>query len=87
MSDTVIETRGLRRSFGCHPALDGLNLGVPSGSIFGFLGRNGAGKTTTIRILMGLIRPDGGEARVPAPASNSAAALVSSPKTKTSTPT
>lgn len=64
MSDTVIETRGLRRSFGCHPALDGLNLGVPSGSIFGFLGRNGAGKTTTIRILMGLIRPDGGEARV-----------------------
>ena len=64
MSDTVIQTSGLRRSFGRHQALDGLNLRVPSGSIFGFLGRNGAGKTTTIRILMGLIRPDGGEARV-----------------------
>jgi ABC-2 type transport system ATP-binding protein len=64
MTDFAIETTALRRSFAQHTALDGLNLHVPQGSIFGFLGRNGAGKTTTIRILMSLIRPDGGEARV-----------------------
>jgi ABC-2 type transport system ATP-binding protein len=63
MNDWVIETRGLRRRFGKTTALDGLNLRVPAGSIFGFLGRNGAGKTTTIRMLMGLIRADGGEVR------------------------
>ena len=64
MNDLVIETRDLRKSFKGEPALTGLNLQVPAGSIFGFLGRNGAGKTTTIKALMGLLRPDSGEARV-----------------------
>lgn len=64
MSDWMIEARGLRKSFRSGPALSGLDLQVPAGSIFGFLGRNGAGKTTTIKLLMGLLRADGGEARV-----------------------
>lgn len=53
MSDSVIETAALCKSFREHPALTGLNLNVPAASIFGFLGRNGAGKTTTIKLLMG----------------------------------
>lgn len=64
MDDLIIETRGLRKSFKGQAALAGLNLKVPAGSIFGFLGRNGAGKTTTIKTLMGLLRPDSGDARV-----------------------
>ncbi|MBV9182735.1 MAG: ABC transporter ATP-binding protein [Acidobacteria bacterium] len=64
MTDQVIEARELRKSFKGQPALAGLNLEVPAGSIFGFLGRNGAGKTTTIRTLMGLLKPDGGDACV-----------------------
>jgi ABC-2 type transport system ATP-binding protein len=64
MSDAVIEIDGLRKSFRGHTALDGLDLRVPAGSVFGFLGRNGAGKTTTIKHLLGLIRADGGSARV-----------------------
>jgi ABC-2 type transport system ATP-binding protein len=64
MNEFVIEVSDLRKSFGSQKALDGLNLRVPSGSIFGFLGRNGAGKTTTIKTLMGLLRPDSGSVRV-----------------------
>lgn len=64
MDEFVIETHGLRKSFKGQAALAGLNLRVPAGSIFGFLGRNGAGKTTTIKTLMGLLRPDSGDARV-----------------------
>jgi ABC-2 type transport system ATP-binding protein len=64
MSDLVIEARGLRKSFTGQPALTGLNLEVPAGSIFGFLGRNGAGKTTTIKLLMGMLKPDSGDAHV-----------------------
>jgi len=64
MSEAVIEIEGLRKSFGGQLALDGLDLRVPSGSVFGFLGRNGAGKTTTIKHLMGLIKADGGSARI-----------------------
>ena len=64
MNDIVIETRELRKSFKGQPALAGLNLKVPAGSIFGFLGRNGAGKTTTIKTLIGLLRSDSGDARV-----------------------
>ncbi len=64
MTDLIIETNGLSKSFKSHPALRGLDLRVPRGSIFGFLGRNGAGKTTTIKTLMGLLRSDGGIARV-----------------------
>lgn len=64
MSQAVIEIEGLRKRFGAQSALDGLDLRVPAGSVFGFLGRNGAGKTTTIKHLLGLIKADGGAARV-----------------------
>lgn len=64
MNDFVIETNQLRKSFKGQPALCGLDLRVPKGSIFGFLGRNGAGKTTTIKTLMGLLRANGGGARI-----------------------
>jgi ABC-2 type transport system ATP-binding protein len=64
MSDFIIETSQLTKSFKGHPALRGLDLRVPVGSIFGFLGRNGAGKTTTIKTLMGLLRPGSGSASV-----------------------
>src|SRR5271170_5728301 len=64
MSDFIIETNQLHKSFHNQPALRGLDLRVPVGSIFGFLGRNGAGKTTTIKALMGLLRADSGAARV-----------------------
>jgi ABC-2 type transport system ATP-binding protein len=60
----VIETSDLRKTYGVVEALRGLNLQVPAGSIFGFLGRNGAGKTTTIKTLVGMTRPNGGAARV-----------------------
>ncbi len=56
----AIETRGLTRTFGTYTAVDGINLCVPHGAIYGFLGPNGAGKTTTIRLLLGLLRPDSG---------------------------
>jgi ABC-2 type transport system ATP-binding protein len=64
MTDFVIETHQLCKSFKDHAALRGLDLHVPAGSIFGFLGRNGAGKTTTIKTLMGLLRADTGSAHV-----------------------
>jgi ABC-2 type transport system ATP-binding protein len=64
MSEFVIETSQLRKSFKGRPALNGLDLKVPAGSIFGFLGRNGAGKTTAIKLLMGMLRADAGEAQV-----------------------
>ena len=60
----VIETNGLRRSFGAVRAVDGIDLAVPRGSVFGFLGPNGAGKTTTIRMLLGLVSPDAGSIRL-----------------------
>src|ERR1700690_928533 len=60
----IIETSQLSKSFKDKPALRGLDLRVPAGSIFGFLGRNGAGKTTTIKTLMGLLRADSGGAHV-----------------------
>ncbi len=60
----AIRTEGLRKVFGQVVALDGLDLAVPSGSVFGFLGPNGAGKTTTLRILTGLARATGGQAWV-----------------------
>ncbi len=64
MSEAVIEIEGLRKCFGAQAALDGLDLRVPAGSVFGFLGRNGAGKTTTIKHLLGLTKADGGSARI-----------------------
>jgi polyether ionophore transport system ATP-binding protein len=60
----TIEVTGLRKSFGRTCALDGLDLSVAPGEVHGFLGPNGSGKTTTIRILLGLIRADGGTARL-----------------------
>ncbi len=60
----VIEVTSLRKAFGRTQALDGLELHVAPGEVHGFLGPNGAGKTTTIRVLLGLIRPDGGTARL-----------------------
>ena len=59
-----IEISGLRKSFGTTVALDGLDLTVAQGEIHGFLGPNGAGKSTTIRVLLGLLRADGGQARL-----------------------
>ncbi|HTZ60858.1 MAG TPA: ABC transporter ATP-binding protein [Acidobacteriaceae bacterium] len=64
MTDFVIETNQLCKSFASRPALRGLDLHVPVGSIYGFLGRNGAGKTTTIKTLMGLLRSNSGTAQV-----------------------
>src|SRR5580700_3792777 len=64
MTEYIIETNQLTKSFKGQAALRGLDLRVPTGSIFGFLGRNGAGKTTTIKTLMGLLRSDSGAARV-----------------------
>ena len=61
---SVIETSDLRKHYTTVEALRGLQLQVPDGAIHGFLGRNGAGKTTTIKILLGMVRPTGGEARV-----------------------
>jgi ABC-2 type transport system ATP-binding protein len=58
----AIETRALTKSFGRTVALDGLDLTVRTGEVHAFLGPNGAGKTTTIRILLGLLRKDGGQA-------------------------
>src|SRR6202521_1617355 len=60
----MIETRGLRKSFGDHVVLDGIDLDVAEGSIFALLGPNGAGKTTTVQILSTLIGADSGEVRV-----------------------
>ncbi len=60
----MIETQGLTRRFGPRVAVDGLDLDVARGEVFGFLGPNGAGKTTTIRMLAALIAPTGGSATV-----------------------
>ena len=60
----MIKTRGLRKSFGKHVVLDGIDLEVAEGTIFALLGPNGAGKTTTVQILSTLIDADGGEAWV-----------------------
>jgi ABC-2 type transport system ATP-binding protein len=62
--DLAIETSGLRKQFGKTPAVDGIDLAVPRGTVYGLLGPNGAGKTTTIRMLTTLIKPDAGSARV-----------------------
>ena len=63
-TDLAIEVRGLIKNFGSVHALRGLDLQVPVGQVTGFLGPNGSGKSTTIRILLGLLRADGGQARV-----------------------
>src|SRR5580693_4263710 len=56
----AVETRGLAKHFGSLHAVDGIDLAVPAGSAYGFLGPNGSGKTTTIRVLLGLLNPNAG---------------------------
>ena len=63
-STLAIETSGLVKTFGETRAVDGVDLAVPRGAVYGVLGPNGAGKTTTIRMLATLVRPDSGTARV-----------------------
>jgi ABC-2 type transport system ATP-binding protein len=62
--EPIIETTDLRKTYGHVEALRGLSLQVQPGSLCGFLGRNGAGKTTTLKILLGMMHPTSGEARV-----------------------
>lgn len=57
----ILETRGLKKSYGHFHALNGLDMHLPKGAIYGFVGRNGAGKTTLIRLLCGLQQPTAGE--------------------------
>ena len=68
MSGTVppipLEARGLQKSYGSVIAVDDVDLTVQAGDVYGFLGPNGAGKTTAMRILLGLLRPDAGTARL-----------------------
>jgi len=64
MSETAISISNLHFAYGRHEVLDGVNLDVPEGCVFGFLGRNGAGKTTTIQILLGLLKPKGGRCSI-----------------------
>jgi ABC-2 type transport system ATP-binding protein len=60
----AIQTEGLTRRFGARTAVDNLSLHIPRGTVFGFLGPNGAGKTTTVRLLLGLLQPDAGWAKI-----------------------
>ena len=60
----IVQTENLYKTFGHHDALVGLNLAVPEGSAFALIGANGAGKTTTIKVLMNILRPSRGTARV-----------------------
>ena len=62
--NAAIEVRGLTRRFGAFTAVDSITFDVRAGEVFGFLGANGAGKTTAIRMLIGLLAPSSGEARV-----------------------
>jgi ABC-2 type transport system ATP-binding protein len=62
--ELALETQGLRRTFGDLSAVDGIDLRVPRGSLYGFLGPNGAGKSTTIKCLTGLLAPTSGSMRI-----------------------
>jgi ABC-2 type transport system ATP-binding protein len=64
MSDLIVEAHALTKRYGSLAAVDGLNMRVERGAIYGFIGRNGAGKTTTLRILAGLTQATSGTARV-----------------------
>ncbi len=63
-SAAAVSTAALTKRFGTQTVVDGINLHVPRGAVFGFLGPNGSGKTTTIRMLLGLVHPDGGGIRL-----------------------
>lgn len=64
MSEYIIETKGLKKKFGDFAAVKGIDLKVKKGEVYGFLGPNGAGKSTTIRMILGLIKPSGGDVTV-----------------------
>src|ERR1041384_6064082 len=64
MTSSAIETNALRKVFGDNTAVRGLTLQVQAGEVFGFLGPNGAGKTTSIKMLLGLVAPTSGSARL-----------------------
>jgi ABC-2 type transport system ATP-binding protein len=64
ISELAIETTGLTKRFGGHAAVHGVDLAVPRGAVYGFLGPNGSGKTTTIRMLLGLASATSGEIRM-----------------------
>ena len=57
----VLSIRNLSKSFGQQQIIKNLNMSVPEGSVFGFIGQNGAGKTTTMKMVLGLLQPDQGE--------------------------
>ena len=64
LTELAVETHSLTRSFGAQVAVDGIDLRVPRGSFYGFLGENGAGKSTTISMLTGVLEPTSGSMRV-----------------------
>jgi ABC-2 type transport system ATP-binding protein len=64
MTDLAIEVKDLTRTFGTFTAVDRISFAVPAGEVFGFLGANGAGKTTAMRMMIGLLKPTAGTARV-----------------------
>ena len=64
MSNVPVEVRGLVKAYGANRVVDGVDLTVEEGDIYGYLGPNGAGKTTTLRMMLGLIRRDGGSVRL-----------------------
>jgi ABC-2 type transport system ATP-binding protein len=64
MSELAVETEGLRKQFGDKLAVADLTISIRRGEVFGFLGPNGAGKTTSLKMLLALVRPDGGRGRV-----------------------
>jgi len=64
IDEPALETRELRKEYGPKVAVEGLTLRVARGEVFGFLGPNGAGKTTSVKMLMGLVRPTAGSARI-----------------------
>ena len=57
----ILQIQNISKSFGRNKVIDGISLDVPEGSVFGFIGANGAGKTTTMKMVLGLLKPDGGE--------------------------
>jgi ABC-2 type transport system ATP-binding protein len=61
---SIIDVTALKKNYGSFRALDGIDLTVGAGEVFGFIGPNGAGKSTTIRILLGLLKKDGGQAKI-----------------------
>ena len=61
---SIIETQSLTRNYGPRRGIESISFAVPQGSLYGFLGPNGAGKTTTIRVMVGLLRPSAGSARI-----------------------